>query len=447
LAPIGLLEVKVLAALLKRKTYLKHKTHLSIQFFRSQELRVIFRTIVRLHDRFKVNRINLTDVWLLLEKKVNHTDHSRYKKLLLKIKDQYLHLSEEDTDVLEYSITRFAQESILKQTLSARVQELESGQEVDLGDLKTQVDKILSLDSGKKIDDYNYMAHLTERMDIEKEPVRIPTGISQELDLALSGGLAQGELGFFLAPPGRGKTLALVNIGTNALKQGKRVLHVTLEIRARAVGQRYDCCISESSKDEIRKEPEELIKKLKDLKKKGGELVIRDYSYIHCGISELNALLEEKKNANTPVDVLIVDYADLMIPPSRYRDTRHEVTKIYEELRILAGFYDIPVWTASQGNRVSLMKPKITMVDIAESFAKANIADLIIALCQTEEEKYEKEMRLYIAKTRMGETNPTINVIADLKRMVMRSPNNYDREVSWNKPNLEKVKQRVRNKE
>lgn len=435
---IGLLELKVLAVLLKRTIYLRYKDTLHINFFKSLELKLIYKTIIRLHEKFKRSRLSLSDIWILLEKKLDEEDHKRYKKLLFKIKEQYLLIVKEDQDIIHYSITRFAQENLLKQTLTARVQELESGIDVDLSDLKMQVDKIISLDGNVKILDYDYMLHHKERIDLKQEPERIATGICQELDDALTGGLAAGELGFFLAPPGRGKTLALVNVGANAFREGKKVLHVTLEIRARSVGKRYDCCLTESTYDEIREQPELLMKRFKLLKKSGGSLMIKDYSYVHCGVSELNSILEERNNTSNPVNLLIVDYADLMIPPQKYRDTRHEITKIYEELRILAGYFEIPVWTASQGNRVSLSKRTIDMRDIAEAFAKANIADLIIAICQTEEEKMEKEMRLYIAKTRMGETNPTIPVVADLRRMLMRSPTNYDREIHWNRPKTKK---------
>lgn len=439
---IGLLEIKVLAVILRRTTYIKYKDILQINFFKSSELKYIYKTVIRLHEKFHKPRVNLTDIWLLLEKRLDEEEHTRYKKLLIKIKEQYILMLNQDQDIIHYSITRFAQENMLKQALHSRVQELESGMDVDLSDLKIQVDKIISLDGNKKVLDYDYMSSHKERHDPKKEPPRIPTGIA-ELDDEMQGGLAPGELGFFLAPPGRGKTFSLVNMGASALRQGKRVLHVTLEIPARSVGIRYDCCLTESTKEEVRENPITLFKKLKEIKKSGSELLIKDYSYIHCSIAELHNILQERINSGKPIDLLIVDYGDLMVPPQKYKDTRHEVAKIYEELRIIAGYFNVPVWTASQGNRVSLSKRTIDMRDIAEAFAKANVADIIIAVCQTEEEKMEKEMRLYVAKTRMGETNPTIPVVADLKRMLMRSPNNYDKEIHWNRPGMKSLKKKV----
>src|SRR6185312_6724705 len=282
---MGIREVKVLAVILRRTTYLKYKDNLQVNFFKSTELKYIYKTICRLHEKFGKPRVNLTDVWLLLEKRLKEEDYHRYKRILLRIKEQYQILRDEDQDIIHYSITRFAQEN-----LHARVTELETGADVDLVDLKLAVDKIISLDGNKKDTSYDYFKNVRDRHDPKKTPVRIPTGICQELDAHMEGGLAPGELGFFLAPPGRGKTLSLVNVGANALRQGKRVLHVTLEIPARSVGIRYDCCLAEATKDELKTIEYQniLAKQLVKIRKSNGELLIKDYSYQHCSIAELN---------------------------------------------------------------------------------------------------------------------------------------------------------------
>ena len=70
--------------------------------------------------------------------------------------------------------------------------------------------------------------------------------------------------------------------------------------------------------------------------------------------------------------------------------------------------YSCPVWTASQANRGALDKAVITIGDLAEAFNKANIADFMVALCQTIEEKEEGIMRWHVAKQRDGEANLTL---------------------------------------
>ena len=60
----------------------------------------------------------------------------------------------------------------------------------------------------------------------------------------MDGGLAKGELGVVMAPAGIGKSWMLINIGANAIRQGKTVIHYTLELNDNYVGQRYDSVVT-----------------------------------------------------------------------------------------------------------------------------------------------------------------------------------------------------------
>lgn len=420
---VSVLELQVLTIIRKRATFLKYEKYLHQSFFSSIETRTIFDTIIDYHYQIRGGFLSLKDLWMLIEKKVDEEDHLLYRSILKKMK---IDDGDRDEKVVEYTLKRFSQESMLKETIEGVVNRLENNSEVMLHELKTKIGDIISLNGNSKVADYDYVSQHDDRLKISSEPKRLATGLSSELDIHLKGGLGQGELGFILAPPGRGKTLALVNIGASALRHGKKVLHLTLEIKARIVAKRYDCALTDSSVEDILDNPDLLRNRLKEIQETGAKLVIKDYSYMHCGIADLHGVLEEYKGDGEKFDLVIVDYADLMIPPQHYKDTRHEVAKIYEELRIIAGEYNIPVWTASQSNRASLSKRVVKMDDIAEAFSKANIADLIIALCQTEDEKQSKTMRLFVAKTRMTSTNPIVSVIADPDRMIIKAYKDYD---------------------
>lgn len=412
-----MIELQVLNIIRTRTEYLKYLDLLNEDFFHNQHTRLVYDTIIKYHSDIKGPFLSLKNLYMLLEKQIDEEDINIYHKLLLKMKKQ----EEPDEKLIRHIILKFTQESMLKQAIESTVTNLSKDSTVKLEDLKGKLNKIMSLDGKAKNPNYDYIALHHERTVTDNDVVRLSTGLSYELDHHLKGGLGQGELGFILAPPGRGKTLALVNIGAHALKRGKKVLHVTLEIKARIVAKRYDCCLSDASTDDILDNPLLLMNKLKEIQKTGALLNIKDYSYSHCGIGDLNGVLEESKDNGTNYDLLIVDYGDLMVPPQHYKDTRHEVSRIYEELRIIAGAYNIPVWTASQSNRASLSKRIIKMEDIAEAFTKAAIADLILGLSQTDDEKQEKRMRIYVAKSRMSSLNPIVNVIADPDRMRMCS--------------------------
>lgn len=439
----SILEFKVLALILNRKQYLKYKDFVKLEFFRSRELRLIFKAIVKLQS-IKKPAVKTKDIWLLIEKRVDDEDALRYRKILLRMRAQYLAFSNEDEQVLNMTITKFAQENKLRELLQARAQELQAGVDVNIDELQKGVNKIVGLTSTKKVKDYEYGSMTDDRLSKKKEPPRIATGISEELDQAISGGVAAGELAFFLAPTGRGKTLALANVGANALKLGKKVFHVTLEINARAVGKRYDCCLSKSTFEDLRESPELIKKVIVSLKEIGGELIIKDYSYGHCGISELHGLIQERWDEDKKFDLLIVDYADLLAPQEKSNNSRHDLDDIYKELRIIAGYFKIPVWTASQANRVALNIRTITMAQIAESIGKANVADLIIAMCQTDEEVLEKEMRLYVAKNRLGPNKPVVPVMCDPSRMLLGGMSSMDTSQQWLKPKLGQIRKRVK---
>ena len=59
-----------------------------------------------------------------------------------------------------------------------------------------------------------------------------------------NGGLGGGELGVLVAPAGIGKTWCLQSLASHLVKQGKTVVHYTLELNEAYVGLRYDTVFS-----------------------------------------------------------------------------------------------------------------------------------------------------------------------------------------------------------
>ena len=75
---------------------------------------------------------------------------------------------------------------------------------------------------------YDYIKDFEKRFEIK---ARNPVGTGWvPLDNLTRGGLGSGELGVCIAPTGAGKSMALVHLGAEALKQGRTVIHYTLEL-------------------------------------------------------------------------------------------------------------------------------------------------------------------------------------------------------------------------
>jgi replicative DNA helicase len=229
-----------------------------------------------------------------------------------------------------------------------------------------------------------------------------PTGIP-ELDVKdiLAGGLGRGEIGVVTANTGVGKSHYLVQMGANAMRVGKNVLHYTFELTEQAVGIRYDSNLcSISSSDVV--DNKEQVKKFYEGNNDLGRLIIKEYPTGAASVTTIRNHIEKLALRGFKPSVIIIDYADIMRSTRSYDSLRHELKLIYEELRNLAMELRIPVWTASQANRDSANSDIVGLENMSEAYGKAMVADFVISLSRKATEKATGSGRLYIAKNRAG---------------------------------------------
>ena len=219
------------------------------------------------------------------------------------------------------------------------------------------------------------------------------------IDGICQGGLGQKELGVVIAPTGVGKSMALVHLGTQALKEGKTVVHYTLELQDTVVGSRYDSCLTRIELGDLVTFKEKVYEEVQDIE---GRLIIKEYPTKSASTHTLKTHLERLRMKDTPIDMIIVDYADLLRPVTAQREKRNELESIYEELRGLAQEYKCPVWTASQTNRSGLNAEVVTMESISEAFNKCFVSDFIFSISRTVDDKLANTGRVFIAKNRNG---------------------------------------------
>jgi replicative DNA helicase len=219
------------------------------------------------------------------------------------------------------------------------------------------------------------------------------------IDEICQGGLGQKELGVVIAPTGAGKSMALVHLGTQALKEGKTVIHYTLELQDTVVGSRYDSCLTRIDLGDLITFKEKIYEEVQDIE---GRLIIKEYPTKSASTHTLKTHLERLRMKDVSIDMIIVDYADLLRPVTAQREKRNELESIYEELRGLAQEYKCPIWTASQTNRSGLNAEVITMESISEAFNKCFVSDFIFSISRTIDDKHTNTGRVFIAKNRNG---------------------------------------------
>lgn len=241
--------------------------------------------------------------------------------------------------------------------------------------------------------------------------------LSPKLDEACGGGVAAGELLVFLGGPKRGKTAILSAIGANAAKQGKHVLHVTLEISSQLAARRYDAALSGLNYQEMLRAPEMVERARREL---AGTVDFVDWQYEEHSPSDLRPILAWLREAGRPTDLLIVDYLQLMIPDRTKAMARQEQRHLYDRLgkdmRGMAKYAAIPVVTAWQVNRLGSASDVTEATDIAESWAIPAHVDILIGLSRSSEERSLGQLNVHTILQRFNSTVKNVKFQVDFGR-------------------------------
>ncbi len=245
---------------------------------------------------------------------------------------------------------------------------------------------------------------------------KVPTGL-RVCDTILGGGLGKGEMGVVLAPTGYGKSFWLVTIGANAVRRQKKVIHVTLEMSKEKVIERYETHLTRITKERLVESENDVIRKLSRLRRllSPGDVYVIHFPMRSITVEELRVVINQISFVEEFFpDLIIIDYGDVIKPRESRNAQRYELLgEIYEKLVALAHELNVPLWTGSQARRISVNKEFVTVADMAESFAKAQVADVIIAICRTREEEMTHRGRFYFAKVR---DNPGKQVVPFVDR-------------------------------
>ena len=244
---------------------------------------------------------------------------------------------------------------------------------------------------------YDYIADFEQRFQVKaRKPVS--TGWTL-IDNITGGGLGRGELGVVVAPTGAGKSMVLVHLGATALKNGLNVVHYTLELSDKVVAQRYDSYNTGIPLQELLNNKETVYEQIKGIQ---GKLIVKEYPTKTASTVTIKNHLDKLRRQGHKIDMIIIDYGDLVKPTKSEKDKRIELESIYEELRAIAQIFECPVYTASQTNRSGLNAEVVTMESIAEAFNKCFVADFIFSLSRTVKDKNSNEGRFFVAKNRNG---------------------------------------------
>ena len=310
------------------------------------------------------------------------------------LREAWKYVEAADLEYIKDKALDFHKSQVLKDAIVRSAQILERDGDVD--QIKALVDEAMKAGTERNLG-HDYLEDFEERYS---ETARITTPTPWDIiNELMQGGLGQGELGVVVAPAGIGKSWVLSAMGAYALSKGLNVVHYTLELNEAYVGLRYDSIFSGVESQNLKYHKEEVMEKLFKLE---GNLTIKYYPTKSCTVNTLSAHLKKVVTFGEKVDMVLVDYADIMRDVHKSSEMRHALGNIYEDLRGMAGELQIPVWTASQANRSALDEDVIEANKVAESYAKVMTADFVVSLSRKIEDKIGNTGRFHVIKNRFG---------------------------------------------
>ena len=311
------------------------------------------------------------------------------------LRSVYQKISDTDLKYIKEQFLEFCKNQKIKNAIMESVDHLKSGQ---YDKIKHVVDIAMKAGMERNIG-HEYMVDIEQRMS-QMARKTVKTNWT-EIDTLMDGGLAGGELGIITACAGSGKSWVLAKMGAEAMKQGKNVLHYTLELNENYVGLRYDACFTGIDFQNIRNNIDIVKKKIAEIP---GKLMIKYFPIKTVSAQSLKAHCERLAMLGTKVDMIIVDYADILRPSQSDRNSNSysEAGGIYEELRGVAGELQVPIWSASQSNRAAMDEDIIQANNISDSYRKIMTADFVISLSRKMSDKQANTARFHVIKNRFG---------------------------------------------
>lgn len=308
-------------------------------------------------------------------------------------------LREEHFDWLLNDFETFIRHKGLEKAILESADMLEKG---EYGSVEDKIKKAVQVGLTKDMGTDYWADPRARLMKIKDKNGQLSTGW-KSVDDKLFGGMNRGELNIFAAASGGGKSLFLANLGVNWALMGLNVVYLTLELSEELVSMRVDAMVTGMATREIFKQIDDVEMKVKMIGKKSGSFQVK---YMPSGktANDIRSYLKEYEiKMGKKVDVLLVDYLDLLMPMSKKISAENLFIKdkyVSEELRNLAMEKNCIFVTAAQLNRGAVEEVEFDHSHISGGLSKIQTADNVFGIFTSRAMRERGRYQIQLMKTR-----------------------------------------------
>jgi len=323
-----------------RKMWVDLKDHIDPNYFNDKNVSKIFQILKIYFNRYK-DFPNKDQIKYLATKK--SFDKDGFKAIEEIYAKKHMELSE--IDFLREETNYFIKNSKLERAIMSSVNLLEKKDYSQIYNLITDAvhwnpDINLGTDYSNAVKRYAVLDELIT--DVVETPW-------ESLNHFLSGGFYKKELYLFVASSSVGKSIALDQVALHSWdKLGMNVAVITFEMSEERKGQRMDACKFGIPVTEVYNEKGKVINSFENNKRKN-KLFIKELPQTATATDIEQYLYQVKLYENIDIDLLVVDYMDIMSPKRARVNEYLDQGTVGADLRDLAKQLFIPVISACLG--------------------------------------------------------------------------------------------------
>ena len=420
-------ELVLLEALLFREDFYKKVIpFIKTEYFHRKPVQMVYTCI---HDFvMRYNACPSKDAMSICLEKHKGISQTEYDQCIEMLNDFNKKSAEEhNLDWLVTETENFCKEKALYNGIMESIQIMD-GKSKDK--IRTAIPSILSDALAVSFDTnigHDYLEDSEARYEFyHKTEKRIPFDLDF-FNTITNGGTPTKTLNIVMAGTGVGKSLFLCHHAANCLNQGMNVLYITCEMAEERIAERIDANLLDITLDSLRELPKEAYdKKIANLKQNAkGKLIIKEYPTATANVNHFRVLLDELnlKKKFKP-DMIVIDYLNICassrMKPGANVNSYTFIKAIAEELRGLATERGVPIWSATQVNRIGFASTDIGLEDTSESFGLPATADFMFALISTEKLDEMNQIMVKQLKNRYNDTAINRKFIVGINRAKMK---------------------------